>query len=65
MRRKKEEEKMTPEEVIAKLLQRKAARRKAYFRWLEEHPGAPIDPELADGSEPFLRDDSSNDNGGQ
>jgi hypothetical protein len=41
------------EEFIARLL-----RRKAYLERLEEHPDAPVDQELADGSGPFLRDDS-------
>jgi hypothetical protein len=53
MRRKREDQKATPEKSIAKpLLRRKAARRKAYFERLEEHPDAPNDPELAEGSEP-------------
>ena len=54
---KNKDQKMTPEEFIAKMLERKAVRRKAYWKWLDEHPDQPIDPDLADGSESFLRDD--------
>jgi hypothetical protein len=43
-----------PEEFIAKLLRRQTAGRKAYWKWLEEHADALIDPDLGDGSEPPL-----------
>ena len=36
------------------LLERKAARRKAYCRRAKENSDTPVNPELADGSEPFV-----------
>ena len=51
MRKKKEDEKTIPEEFVAKRLRRKTARRKTFWKWLEEHANALIDPDLADGNE--------------